>query len=152
MTDKFEIIPTEDAEPMSTAWKAEWYGPEEELDAESLREVCVHVIYKDTKEFYWYYPQVKAVLEAGSVKEFLEFQDITDASANDVEELKAFFFHFVRFITFDITLPETTPQTFEPEEFSESMGDEDKSAIMKEFEQSGMKERILATEIKRTLH
>ena len=108
-TEKLEIKDWEDEQVendiISTAWQAEWFGPEEKIESEEdLAKYDVHIIYKNSKSFTWYYPQIKAALLSNSVKEFVEFNGITDATANDIKELTDFFFHYVRFINFEVDL------------------------------------------------
>ena len=93
-TDNTEIKDWQDdlaeKDIISTAWQAEFFGPEEKIeDEQELAKFDVHVIYKNTKNFTWYYPQIKAALLADSVKEFVEYHGIVDATDNDIEELKA---------------------------------------------------------------
>lgn len=125
----------------TTVWAAEWFGPEEKIENEAdLAEIGVHVIHNGDRHFTWYYPQIHAALMADSVREFIEYEGITGASDADVEELKAFFFHWIRFVMFEVDL-ETTPREFEPEGINELMGDEDVSEITQELERAGMKKK-----------
>lgn len=128
-------------QPISTAWAAEWFGPEEEVENEAdLDKFDMHVIYKGTKHFTWYFPQVKAALMQDAVKEFIEYNGITDATADDVKELKDFFFHYVRFMTFDIALEgeDLPPAVFEPEDIAEALGDEDIEDVVDELKEAKM--------------
>jgi len=129
----------DDATGTSTAWAAEWFGPEEKIEDEAeLAKIGVHVIYKNEQHFTWYFPQVKAALTSGKIKEFIELNSITDATDADVQELKDFFFHFVRFVTFEIDVEDQGSQTFEPENVIEALGDEDIEDITEELTEAGM--------------
>lgn len=142
-TDNTEIKDWQDdlaeKDIISTAWQAEFFGPEEKIeDEQELAKFDVHVIYKNTKNFTWYYPQIKAALLADSVKEFVEYHGIVDATDNDIEELKAFFFHYVRFINFEVDLDETAPQVFEATDVNETIGDDDMEEIVDELKEAKM--------------
>jgi hypothetical protein len=145
-TDKLEIKDWEDLEEkdiISTAWEAEFFGPDEKIENEQdLAEYNIHVIYKKSKSFTWYYPQIKAALLADAVKEFIEFNGITDATADDVEELKTFFFHYLRFVQFDVDLESDGPTEFEPEDINEQVGEDDLDDIVEELEEAGMEEKF----------
>lgn len=147
-TDNLEIKDWQDEmvekDVISTAWQAEFFGPDEKIDnEEDLAKYDVHVIYKDSKSFTWYYPQIKAALLADAVKEFIEFNGITDATEGDIEELKAFFFHYVRFITFEVDLETEEPTEFEPESVIEEVGDNDLDDIVDELKEAGMEEKFV---------
>lgn len=136
------ITDDQEDEPLSTAWSAEWFGPEEKIeDEEELAKVGVHVIYKDEKHFTWYYPQVHAALTEDKIREFVEYNGITDATDADIEELKAFFYHWIRFIMFDIDTNEHEGHVFEPEDINEIMGDDDVNDLTEELEKAGMKKK-----------
>lgn len=142
-TEKLEIKDWEDEQVendiISTAWQAEWFGPEEKIESEEeLAKYDVHIIYKNSKSFTWYYPQIKAALLSNSVKEFVEFNGITDATANDIKELTDFFFHYVRFINFEVDLESDRPTEFEPEDVLEEVGDDDLDDIVEELQEAGM--------------
>ena len=147
-TDKLEIKDWEDElaekDIISTAWEAEFFGPEEKIEKEEdLDEYNVHVIYKKAKNFTWYYPQIKAALMSDAVKEFVEFNGITDATDDDVEELKAFFFHYLRFVQFDVDLGDTNPTgEFEPEGINEEVGEDDLDDIVEELQEAGMETKF----------
>ena len=145
-TDKLEIKDWEDLEEkdiISTAWEAEFFGPDEKIENEQdLAEYNIHVIYKKSKSFTWYYPQIKAALLADAVKEFIEFNGITDATAYDVEELKTFFFHYLRFVQFDVDLESDGPTEFEPESINEQVGEDDLDDIVEELQEAGMEEKF----------
>jgi len=129
----------DDVGGLSTAWAAEWFGPEEKIeDPEELAKVGVHVIYKNEKHFTWFFPQVKSVLLDNKVREFIEYNGITDATDDDVQELKDFFFHFIRFVTFEVDPEADGHKTFEPENVAEALGDEDLEDIEDELEDAGM--------------
>jgi hypothetical protein len=144
--DKLEIKDWEDLEEkdiISTAWEAEFFGPDEKIENEqALAEYNIHVIYKKSKSFTWYYPQIKAALLADAVKEFIEFNGITDATADDVEELKTFFFHYLRFVQFDVDLESDGPTEFEPEDINEQVGEDDLDDIVEELQEAGMEEKF----------
>lgn len=124
-----------------TVWAAEWFGPEEKIEDESeLAEIGVHVIYNGTQHYTWFYPQVHAALTENKVREFIEYEGITGVSDADVEELKAFFFHWVRFVMFEIDI-EQEGKTLEPEEINEYLGDDDVDQISEELERAGMKKK-----------
>ena len=76
------------------------------------------------------------------MKEFVEFNGITDATADDVEELKAFFFHYIRFVQFDVDLESNGPTEFEPEGINEQVGDEDLDDIVDELKEAGMEDKF----------
>jgi hypothetical protein len=76
------------------------------------------------------------------VKEFVEFNGITDATADDIEELKAFFFHYIRFVQFDVDLESDGPTEFEPEGINEEFGDEDLEDIVDELKEAGMEDKF----------
>lgn len=148
-TDNIEINDWQDEmvekDIISTAWQAEFFGPEEKVEIEAeLDEYNVHVIYKKEKSFTWYYPQIKAALLADAVKEFVEFNGIVDATEDDVEELKAFFFHYLRFVQFDVDLGDGTEPAgeFEPESVNEQVGEDDLDDIVEELQEAGMEEKF----------
>ena len=148
-TDNIEIKDWQDEmvekDIISTAWQAEFFGPEEKVEKEEdLAGYNVHVIYKNEKNFTWYYPQIKAALLADAVKEFVEFNGIVDATEDDVEELKAFFFHYLRFVQFDVDLGDGTesPGEFEPEYINEQVGEDDLDDIVEELQEAGMAEKF----------
>jgi len=146
-TDNIEINDwkeeLEEKDIISTAWQAEFFGPDEKIEnEEELAEYNVHVIYKNSKSFTWYYPQIKSALLSDAVKEFVEFNGITDATADDIEELKAFFFHYIRFVQFDVDLESDGPTEFEPEGINEEFGDEDLEDIVDELKEAGMEDKF----------
>lgn len=148
-TDNIEIKDWQDEmvekDIISTAWQAEFFGPEEKVEnEEDLAEYNVHIIYKKEKSFTWYYPQIKSALLADAVKEFVEFNGIADATEDDVEELKAFFFHYLRFVQFDVDLGDGTEPTgeFEPEHINEQVGEDDLDDIVEELQEAGMEQKF----------
>jgi hypothetical protein len=125
----------------STIWAAEWFGPEEKIEDEAeLSKLGVHVIYDGKQHYTWYYPQVHAALTQDKVREFIEYEGITGVSDEDVEELKAFFYHWIRFTMFEVDV-EQGPREFVPEGINEVLGDEDVSEITVELERAGMKKK-----------
>jgi hypothetical protein len=148
-TDNIEIKDWQDEmvekDIISTAWQAEFFGPEEKVEDEAeLDTFNVHVIYKKEKNFTWYYPQIKAALLADAVKEFVEFNGIVDATEDDIEELKAFFFHYLRFVQFDVDLGDVTEpgREFEPEGINEQVGEDDLDDIVEELQEAGMEQKF----------
>jgi hypothetical protein len=145
-TDKLEFKDWDDLaekDIISTAWEAEFFGPDEKIEnEEDLAEYNVHVIYKKSKSFTWHYPQIKAALLADAVKEFVEFNGITDATDGDVEELRTFFFHYLRFVQFDVDLETEEPTEFEPESINEQVGEDDLDDIVEELQEAGMEEKF----------
>lgn len=142
MTDNIDNWNPDFDDGKPTVWAAEWFGPEEKIEDEAeLAKVGVHVIYNGDQHYTWFYPQVHAALTQDKVREFIEYEGITGVSDADVEELKAFFFHWVRFVMFEITMDEQ-PREFVPEGINEALGDDDIDTLADELEKAGMKKKF----------
>jgi hypothetical protein len=125
----------------STAWTAEWWGPEEKTeDPELLKTFGMHISYNGGEEQTWWYPEVRIAVETRTVKEFAYSKGFKDLPLNDLEELEAFLFHYVRFMTFDVEVPnqeEVAPAVWEPEGITEKLGDDDLEVFQKEYKETG---------------
>jgi hypothetical protein len=125
----------------STAWSAEWWGPEEKTeDPELLKTYGMHISYNEGEEHTWWYPEIRVAVETQTVKEFAYSKGFRELPKNDLDELEAFLFHYVRFMTFDVEVPnqdETAPAVWEPEGITEKLGDNDLEVFQKEYKETG---------------
>lgn len=132
-------------------WSAEWYGPEEPLDEDQLKDEFLTMTYNNKDTYRWYYPQILECVEKDSVEEFLKDQNITDVSVEDKTELLDFFKHWIWFTSMDSSRKPQAPATFEANDVIENIGDDLLEEIDEEYAKLG-KESNLTQSIKRTLH
>lgn len=125
----------------STAWSAEWWGPEEKTEDPALLSTFgVHISYNGGTEHTWWYPEIRIAVETQTVKEFAYSKGFLELPQNDLEELEAFLFHYVRFMAFDVEVPnhdDAVPAVWEPEGVTEGLGDEDLEVLQSEYRLTG---------------
>lgn len=132
-------------------WSAEWYGPEEPLEEEQLKDEYLTMTYDSKNTYRWYYTQILECVDKNSVDEFLEEQAIIDVSAEDKTELLDFFKHWIWFVSMDMNKKPQAPSTFEVDNVIENIGEDLLEEIDEDYAKLG-KESDLTNTIKRTLH
>lgn len=136
----------------SDAWVADWYGPEEKIeDEKELAEYGIEISFRNGPKMSWWYPEIRTAMDTKTVKEFVISKGIVNATQNDIEELEAFFFHYVRFMLFDIEVPDQHgPNEWEVEDVIETIGDDILDEMEKEYTTLG--KTLDKDDVKRTLH
>lgn len=132
----------------STAWSAEFWGPDEKTeDPEVMATFGMVIKYHNGDPQEWFYPEISVAVQNKSVREFAHSKGFTDIGDNDVEELEAFLFHYVRFMRFDVEVPN---QEFEAKDVIETIGDDLLDEFDSEYTQLG--QPAVKEDVKRTLH
>lgn len=132
----------------STAWAAEFWGPEEKTEDPAVMATFGMIIsYHGGETQEWFYPEISVAVETKTVRQFAYSKGFTEIGDNDIEELEAFLFHYVRFMRFDVEMPN---QEFEAEGTVETIGDDLLDEMDGEFAQLG--QPTIKDDVKRTLH
>lgn len=134
----------------NSVWAAEWYGPDEPIPEEELEQEFIMMTYKGKDTWRWHFPEIQAAIECeNGIDTLLEKYKITDATAEDKEELFQFLSHYIWFVTMDSK--KRPAREFVAEDAIEEIGDDMLSEMDEEYAKLGQQSELTKA-IKRTLH